>query len=112
MMQSLGRKYVQYINLTYRRTGTLWEGRYKSTLVDGDSYFLTVSRHIELNPVRAKIVASPSADQGSVSPLDPQQDPQQGFIILRIKIIAMVQKQCSGCSDRAKIPGSFPIQRW
>lgn len=60
MMQSLGRKYVQYINLTYRRTGTLWEGRYKSTLVDSDSYFLTVSRYIELNPVRAKMVTSPS----------------------------------------------------
>lgn len=60
MMQSLGRKYVQYINLTYRRTGTLWEGRYKSTLVDSDAYFLTVSRYIELNPVRAKMVASPS----------------------------------------------------
>lgn len=60
MMQSLGRKYVQYINLTYRRTGTLWEGRHKSTLVDSDSYFLTVSRYIELNPVRAKMVTSPS----------------------------------------------------
>ena len=60
MMQSLGRKYVQYINLTYRRSGTLWEGRYKSTLVDSDSYFLTVSRYIELNPVRAKMVTSPS----------------------------------------------------
>jgi putative transposase len=60
MMQSLGRKYVQYINLTYRRTGTLWEGRYKSTLVDCDSYFLTVSRYIELNPVRAKMIADPS----------------------------------------------------
>jgi putative transposase len=60
MMQSLGRKYVKYINLTYSRTGTLWEGRYKSTLVDSDGYFLTVSRYIELNPVRAKMVASPS----------------------------------------------------
>jgi putative transposase len=60
MMQSLGRKYVQYINLTYRRTGTLWEGRYKSTLVDTESYFLTVSRYIELNPVRAKMVTSPN----------------------------------------------------
>lgn len=60
MMQSLGRKYAQYINLTYRRTGTLWKGRYKSTLVDSDAYFLTVSRYIELNPVRAKMVVSPS----------------------------------------------------
>jgi putative transposase len=59
MMQSLGRKYVRYINLTYRRTGSLWEGRYKSTLVDSETYFLTVSRYIEMNPVRARMVALP-----------------------------------------------------
>jgi len=59
MMQSLGRKYVRYVNLTYRRSGTLWEGRYKSTLVDSENYFLTVSRYIELNPVRAEMVRSP-----------------------------------------------------
>lgn len=61
MMQSLGRKYVRYINITYKRTGTLWEGRYKSTLVDTDNYFLTVSRYIELNPVRAGMVADPGS---------------------------------------------------
>ena len=60
MMQSLGRYYVRYINQTYERTGTLWEGRYKSTLVDSDNYFLTVSRYIELNPVRAGMVAHPA----------------------------------------------------
>jgi len=59
MMQSLGRYYVRYINQAYERTGTLWEGRYKSTLVDSDNYFLTVSRYIELNPVRAGMVAHP-----------------------------------------------------
>jgi putative transposase len=53
LMQSLGRYYVMYINKTYQRTGTLWEGRYKSTLVDSANYFLWVSRYIELNPVRA-----------------------------------------------------------
>ena len=56
MMQSLGRKYVRYINTTYQRSGTLWEGRYKSTLVDTDSYLLVVSRYKELNPVRAGMV--------------------------------------------------------
>lgn len=61
VMQSLGRYYVRYINHTYDRTGTLWEGRYKSTLVDSDHYFFTVSRYIELNPVRAKMVKHPSA---------------------------------------------------
>ena len=57
MMQAQGRKYVQYFNYTYRRTGTLWEGRYKSTVVDADNYLLTVYRYIELNPVRAKMVS-------------------------------------------------------
>ena len=56
MMQSIGRRYVQYFNHAYSRTGTLWEGRYKSTLVDTDNYFLTVYRYIELNPVRAGMV--------------------------------------------------------
>lgn len=56
MMQALGRKYVQYFNYTHNRTGTLWEGRYKSTIVDADNYLLTVYRYIELNPVRANMV--------------------------------------------------------
>lgn len=60
LMQSLGRYYVRYINLTYNRTGTLWEGRYKSTLVDSEKYFLLVSRYIELNPVRADMVEHPT----------------------------------------------------
>ena len=60
LMQALGRKYVQYFNHTYGRTGTLWEGRYKSTLVDANAYLLTVYRYIELNPVRAGMVAHAS----------------------------------------------------
>jgi putative transposase len=56
MMQSLGRSYVRYINITYKRTGTLWEGRYKSSIVGGERYFLAVSRYIEMNPLRAKMV--------------------------------------------------------
>jgi len=59
MMQSLGRRYVQYINSTYSRTGTLWEGRYKSSLVDKDGYLSVCTKYIELNPVRAKIVRYP-----------------------------------------------------
>ncbi|WP_277289727.1 hypothetical protein [Thalassolituus oleivorans] len=54
MIQSIGRRYVQYFNHAYSRTGTLWEGCYKSTLVDTDNYQLTVYRYIELNPVRAE----------------------------------------------------------
>ena len=59
MMQALGRNYVRYVNITYKRSGTLWEGRYKSSIVGGDRYFLTVSRYIEQNPLRAKMVSLP-----------------------------------------------------
>lgn len=59
MLQSVGRRYVRYINQVYRRSGSLWEGRYKSTLIDSDRYLLTCSRYIELNPVRARMVDNP-----------------------------------------------------
>lgn len=59
-MQMLGRYYVQYFNYCYQRTGTLWEGRYKATLIDSDSYLLTCMRYIELNPLRAGMVADPA----------------------------------------------------
>jgi REP-associated tyrosine transposase len=59
MMQDLGRKYVRYINHSYKRTGTLWEGRFKSSLVDSEKYLLTCMRYIELNPVRASMVSHP-----------------------------------------------------
>lgn len=58
-MQSVGRRYVQYFNHTYQRTGTLWEGRYKATLIDSEAYLLTCYRYIELNPVRACMVSHP-----------------------------------------------------
>ncbi len=59
MMQAMGRNYVQRLNVRYRRTGTLWEGRYKASLVQDSNYFLTCQRYIELNPVRAHMVAAP-----------------------------------------------------
>lgn len=59
-LQSVGRRYVQYFNTTYQRTGTLWEGRYKATLVDTESYLFTCYRYIELNPVRANMVSHPA----------------------------------------------------
>jgi putative transposase len=59
LMQDLGRKYVRCINHTYRRTGTLWEGRYKSSLINSAAYLLTCMRYIELNPVRARMVEHP-----------------------------------------------------
>lgn len=60
VMKHLGQRYVQYFNRTHRRTGSLWEGRFKSSIVDSESYFLTCQRYIELNPVRARMVASPA----------------------------------------------------
>lgn len=59
VMQSLGRRYVRYINDAYGRTGTLWEGRYRSHLIANDAHLLRCYRYIELNPVRAGMVASP-----------------------------------------------------
>ena len=56
MLQDLGRKFVRVINTLHGRTGTLWEGRFKSSLVDSDTYLLVCHRYIELNPVRAGIV--------------------------------------------------------
>lgn len=59
LFQSLGRLYVAYINKTYQRSGTLWEGRHKGNVIDTDTYFLTCMQYIELNPVRAKMVSHP-----------------------------------------------------
>lgn len=60
LMQAMGRLYVQKVNRIHGRTGTLWEGRYKASLVQDDAYFLTCQRYIELNPVRAQLVSSPA----------------------------------------------------
>ncbi len=57
---ALGRRYVQYINTTYRRTGTLWDSRYKSSLIQAETYLLSCQRYIELNPVRAAMVDDPA----------------------------------------------------
>jgi putative transposase len=65
MMQLLGAIYVSNINFTYGRTGTLWEGRYKSSLVDSERYCLACYRYIELNPVRASICKAPEDYQWS-----------------------------------------------
>jgi putative transposase len=59
MMQYIGIRYVPYINATYGTSGTLWEGRYKASLVQDEHYLLTCMRYIELNPVRAGMVRSP-----------------------------------------------------
>jgi putative transposase len=58
-MKLLGQRYVQYVNRTYKRSGTLWEGRYRSSIVQQEEYLLTCQRYIEMNPVRAGIVNHP-----------------------------------------------------
>lgn len=59
LIQFVGRHYVTYVNRTYQRTGTLWEGRHKGSLIDSDRYLFTCSRYIEINPVRAGMVERP-----------------------------------------------------
>ena len=60
MMKALGQRYVQYANRTYRRSGSLWEGRYRSCPTQAEGYLLACQRYIELNPVRAGMVAHPA----------------------------------------------------
>jgi len=59
VLQSVGGRYAQYVNSTYRRSGSLWEGRYRSTVLDPEEYLLPCMAYIELNPVRAGLVARP-----------------------------------------------------
>ena len=61
MMQYVGRRYVPYINATYGTSGSIWEGRYKASMIHDEEYLLTCMRYIELNPVRAGMVKSPGA---------------------------------------------------
>jgi len=65
VLQSVGRRYVQYFNHAYGRTGTLWEGRYRATIVDSEQYLLTCMRYIELNPVRAGMIGHPGGHRWS-----------------------------------------------
>jgi REP-associated tyrosine transposase len=60
MMQWLGRHYVPYFNGKYRRTGALWQGRFRATLIEAEQYFLLCSQYIEASPVRAGLVSSPA----------------------------------------------------
>ena len=61
LMQSLGRRYVGYVNRCYGRAGTLWQGRFKSTIVDAEGYVLACYRYIEANPLRARMVCEAGA---------------------------------------------------
>jgi putative transposase len=61
LMKSLGERFVRYVNRRHARTGTLWEGRYHSCLVQCEHYLMVCQRYIELNPVRARMVADPGS---------------------------------------------------
>ena len=69
-MKHLGQRYVQYVNRTYGRSGTLWGGRFRSCLVEAESYLLRCHRYIELNPVRAGLVSHPGAYRWSSYPVN------------------------------------------
>jgi putative transposase len=68
MMQHVGRYFVRYINRVHRRSGTLWEGRFRASLVDRETYFLRCCRYIECNPVRAHMVSTPGSYKWSSYP--------------------------------------------
>lgn len=72
LMQSIGRRYVPHFNYTYQRTGTLWEGRYKAVPLDSERYLMSCYRYIELNPVRAGMVARPGEYRWSSYPCNAQ----------------------------------------
>jgi putative transposase len=59
LMKQLGQRYVQYINRSYKRSGTLWEGRFRSCIIQQQEYLFSCQRYIEMNPVRAGIVQHP-----------------------------------------------------
>lgn len=88
VMQSLGRRYVRYVNDRHHRTGTLWEGRYKACLVDDGGYLLHCHRYIELNPVRAVMVADPadyrwsSHRANACGECDPLMSPHPAYLAL------------------------------
>ncbi len=88
MMQALGRRYVRYINTAHHRTGTLWEGRYKASLVGGGAHLMHCHRYIELNPLRAAMVADPrdypwsSHRALAFGEADPLLSPHPGYLAL------------------------------
>jgi len=59
LMKRLGQRYVQYVNRTYKRSGTLWEGRFRSSIIQQQDYLFICQRYIEMNPIRAGIVNYP-----------------------------------------------------
>jgi putative transposase len=88
VMQSVGRRYVGHFNRRYQRTGTLWEGRYRSVPIDCERYLFTCYRYIEQNPVRAGMVARPenyrwsSVHANALGRVDPIVTPHERYLAL------------------------------
>jgi putative transposase len=87
-LQSVGGRYVRYFNDRFGRTGTLWEGRYRATVISSDEYLFTCSRYIEENPVRAGMVTEPAAYRWSsfaanaLGAEDPLVTPHERYVAL------------------------------
>lgn len=73
MMQYIGRRYVPYINHTYGTSGSIWEGRYKASLIYDEQYLFTCMRYIELNPVRNNMVKTPHNTDGAAIVVTPRE---------------------------------------
>ncbi|MGK2941377.1 MAG: transposase [Immundisolibacter sp.] len=85
---ALGRRYVQYINTTYRRSGTLWDSRYKSSLIQAETYLRGCQRYIEPNPVPASMVDDPAHDcwtsyrHNALGPANPYLTPHELYLAI------------------------------
>lgn len=77
LMKALGQRDVQYVNRHYRRSGSLWEGRFRSCLVQEEAYLLACHRYIELNPVRADMVRHPADYPWSSYRINGQGEPSE-----------------------------------
>jgi len=114
MMQTLGRGRVGRFNFLHRRTGTLWEGRHQATLVDTEIYLFACMRYIELNPVRARKVATPADHRWSshranagVDDDDPVATPQPSFLA----IAPSAARIASRCASHSFVLPSMSVNR-
>lgn len=99
-MKVVGSRYAQYINLKYKRTGTLWEGRHRSSLIQTEKYLLTCYRYIELNPVRAGMVKRPEEYQWSSYGMNAWGD--QGWLTPHTEYLALgknTEERCYAYRD-------------
>ena len=102
-MQSIGLRYVAYFNRRRQRTGTLWEGRYRSAPIDCERYLFTCYRYIEQNPVRAGIVARPehypwsSFHANALGRLDPIVTPHERYVALAGRVVDRLAAYRSIC---------------